>query len=387
MIVTNCGYYKVGETIFSTKPAAFMEWKKRNIKCTYHYYDEIFSSIDRSILGKIPLSTLYRERALQIRESYDYLVLYYSGGSDSRNILNVFLKNKIKLDCIFVAWPMITAKKGIYQPNDRDVDATNFLSEWDFTISKDLKWLATEHPEIRIEVKDWLENPDPDAFSYDAFDQVIHRSFMSTMLRVRCRSDIEAKMVESGKKVAGIYGIEKPLVGLDELNNFFFWITDFAMSLMPPNLKNPTGTEYFYTTPSFPILAWEQAYQVMRWFRSNVKYHYLLQPWMRKNHADPSLKSKKHHAYHLQQEVIKSIIYPDFDRTRFQTDKPISPPKNFLGRAKDFVIESHPEIRDTIKMTWQKRWVDWMEQFDPAFFDDRREPWIMKTNPYIIDRI
>lgn len=383
----NVGEWRVGNEVFLSKPAALLRATELRAKVSYHYHDEIFSKIDSSMLGTIPLSVLYRERALQLRESYDYLILYYSGGSDSRNILNVFLKNNIKLDCIFVAWPMITYRKGIYQPTNRDVDATNFLSEWDFTISKDLQQIAAEHPEIRIEVKDWLENPDPAAFSYEAFDQIMHRSFMSTMLRVRCRSDIEAKMVDSGKKVAGIYGIEKPLVGLDESDNFFFWISDFAMTLLPPSLQNPNGTEYFYTTPDFPLLAWEQAYQSMVWFKSHPRYQYLLQPWVRKDYQDLVMKEKKHRAYHLQQEVIKSIVYPDFDRTRFQTDKPISPPVDFLGRAKDFVIENHPEIRDTMKRTWHQRWSDWHGQFNPRWFDGRKEMWIMKTIPYFLGKI
>jgi len=44
------------------------------------------------------LDFLYALRARQLREKYDYLVLYFSGGADSTNILKTFIDNNIFLD-------------------------------------------------------------------------------------------------------------------------------------------------------------------------------------------------------------------------------------------------------------------------------------------------
>ena len=41
---------------------------------------------------------LLRQRALQIRQHYDYVRLWYSGGADSHTVLLTYLKNKIPLD-------------------------------------------------------------------------------------------------------------------------------------------------------------------------------------------------------------------------------------------------------------------------------------------------
>ena len=46
----------------------------------------------------VPLSEYYRRRAQQIRDKYDYVVLLYSGGPDSNNILHAFVHNGIKID-------------------------------------------------------------------------------------------------------------------------------------------------------------------------------------------------------------------------------------------------------------------------------------------------
>jgi len=63
---------------------------------SYKYYDNVFDSFDRKLLGTKNLDQLYRERALMLREEYDYLILCFSGGIDSYNILQVFLENNIK---------------------------------------------------------------------------------------------------------------------------------------------------------------------------------------------------------------------------------------------------------------------------------------------------
>jgi hypothetical protein len=51
------------------------------------------------------LDDLYRQRAQELRDQYDHLVLMYSGGIDSHNILETFLRNQIHLDevCSFTA--------------------------------------------------------------------------------------------------------------------------------------------------------------------------------------------------------------------------------------------------------------------------------------------
>jgi hypothetical protein len=42
------------------------------------FYDSVWNNFDKTTLGNADLDYLYKLRALQLREEYDYLVLYFS---------------------------------------------------------------------------------------------------------------------------------------------------------------------------------------------------------------------------------------------------------------------------------------------------------------------
>ena len=83
-------FWKVNEKKFNNKFDALLEATRLKANVTFHYYDNIFESVNKSLLGKQDLNNLYRLRAQQLRDEYDYLILYFSGGSDSYNILKTF---------------------------------------------------------------------------------------------------------------------------------------------------------------------------------------------------------------------------------------------------------------------------------------------------------
>lgn len=65
---------------------------------TANEFDDVVWDIEPSESFK----ELCKQRALQIRESYDYVVLHFSGGSDSTTVLNSFIENKIPIDEIVI---------------------------------------------------------------------------------------------------------------------------------------------------------------------------------------------------------------------------------------------------------------------------------------------
>ena len=203
------GTWKANGTHFTNKINALVEASRTNTNITYHYYDDSFHRVNRELLGKTTLPTLYRERAQQIRDEYDYLILYYSGGADSWNVLNTFLKNNIKLDCIYVRWPM---KANEYHNfNTHDTSAYNFMSEWKYVIEPDLKWLAQHHPEIKIIVDDWSTICKPSYYNDKRFELNNHMHSASSLIRIQTFSDYEISLVDKGYKVAEIWGIDKPM--------------------------------------------------------------------------------------------------------------------------------------------------------------------------------
>ena len=76
------GYYSAGnQTSFSKLEA--LEWARRNnTRLAWHFNDDIYNAIDWMIEPPGDLWEMYKQRARQIREAYDYVVLWYSGGSD-----------------------------------------------------------------------------------------------------------------------------------------------------------------------------------------------------------------------------------------------------------------------------------------------------------------
>ena len=90
------GFYKSDGVKFYSKYEAMCLGTPS--KTTWHYNDQLFSSFDWKKPSMMPLSELYRRRAEQLRNDYDYLILMYSGGADSENILDTFVTNNIHLD-------------------------------------------------------------------------------------------------------------------------------------------------------------------------------------------------------------------------------------------------------------------------------------------------
>lgn len=66
--------------------------------CWFYCYDKDLSQVPWTIEPQQSLSQLYRERAEWIRANYDYVVLAYSGGIDSTNVLESFYYNNIHID-------------------------------------------------------------------------------------------------------------------------------------------------------------------------------------------------------------------------------------------------------------------------------------------------
>lgn len=368
------GYYKVGEEKFVSKILAAVKATELNLTMSWHFHDDIFTNVKPT--GQVDLKELYKQRALQLREKYDYLILNYSGGSDSWTVLNTFLENNIKLDHVFVKWPKSAMDKGFYTPNTQDRTAFNFASEWDFTLKKDLEWLAQAHPEITIEVGDWLENLEESYFNDDLFHNTVNFNFMTNLLRNKYGSETEKLLVDKGLKVGSIYGVDKPLLMVAG-KKCFFYFADNAPATCPPRVENPDGTEYFYWTPDMPQIVVEQAYKVYQWQKMYSEKKELILTGYR----DP-LKREQEVAKHLSTfeeltDIVRSIIYPDWSFAKFQAFKPV-PIKEFDGKQKDFWLETRSEMID-MKHVWRHYWRSYMDKIDPKYLHENKEFKISRT--------
>lgn len=326
------GYWQVEGQRFLSKYDALVYATTHKKTVKFYYHNNVWASFDRKQLGKVSLQELYRQRAQQLRDTYNYLVLYYSGGADSHNILRTFIDNNIKLDEICVKWPKQLIDGNFYTPNTSDTSARNYWSEWNYAVKPTLEWISTHKTDIKITIKDYTESIDK--LNIDSVISKLNFIRGGGILLNSVISDSDVYITNKNKKIAHIYGIDKPLLYIEDTRVYMFF-SDVCLDQAGRGDIDPTNTECFYWTPDFPNLPFEQAYQ--------LSLYYKLNPEMKKFIWGKNLKTaeEKNIANQFQTELARNLLYNNWD-VRFQADKPSSANRT----DKFFWFYEHPELED-----------------------------------------
>jgi hypothetical protein len=202
-----------------------------------------FDLIDWSKEPKETFKELCRQRAQQIRDTNDYVILYFSGGSDSTTVLNAFVDNGIFIDEVVTSYfegveaPCVSGMKAIQDIKKcsyvglynripiKFQDVENFFKSDNF-MSVAPNFVGNIHNIMRFSV-DYLER--------FGFTQSIKRS----------------------GKVAHLYGTADPIV--QRISNKFYATFNTIQYFMCDNF---TEYEFFFTTSDFPQLHVKQCYIV-----------------------------------------------------------------------------------------------------------------------------
>lgn len=326
------GYWQVENKKFLRKYDALVYATNNKNHVRFYYHNDVWASFDRKKLGKISLQELYRQRAQQLRDTYDYLVLYYSGGADSHNILRTFIDNNIKIDEICVKWPKQLIDGNFYTPNTADTSARNYWSEWNYAVKPVLEWISTYKSDIKITIKDYAESIDK--LNIDGVISKLNFIRGGGILLNSVISDSDVYITNKNKKIAHIYGIDKPLLYMEDTRVYMFF-NDVCLDQAGRGDIDPNNTECFYWTPDFPELPFEQAYQLSLYYKKNPQMKKFL--WERASKT-PEEKSI---ANQFQTELARNLLYDNWDY-RFQADKPASASRT----DKFFWFYEHPELKN-----------------------------------------
>lgn len=315
MIIDNLlgGKYIVNDKIFYDKISAIIHANQTLADIQWDYGNHVFYSLDWTKEPDITLDELYRQRAQQLRDKYDYIIVFCSGGADSTNVLYSFLKNDIHVDEVYAGAPISAIKED--QINASDLSAANNGSETVLTQIPLLKKVQSEYPDLKITINDYVDL----IMSYKEDDWMLTASdWMHPSTRARYsleKFDHIKKLIEAGKKVACIYGSNKPNVVL--LNhNFICNIDDIGINVARPAFNDlPCALEAFYTTPDFPLIAVKQAHAVIK-YATNPRNEYLLQIMQKKAGGKINYNNRPY------EDAIIPAIYPSLDYKYFQTEKP-----------------------------------------------------------------
>ena len=124
------GYYQVGNQIYYSKVQALMEGTKTNQFPQWNFNNEVFGKQTWTVEPEVNLRELYRLRAQQLRDKYDYIRIECSGGGDSAQVVYNFLLNNIHVDEILFRYPKAGERNIDKDPFNFRVE--NHLSEYEF---------------------------------------------------------------------------------------------------------------------------------------------------------------------------------------------------------------------------------------------------------------
>ena len=283
------GYYRVGWKKFYNKTLALLESNKTGYKIDWVFNNDIYGKIDWTVPVQESLDFLYLLRAKQLREKYDYLVLYFSGGADSTNILKTFIDNNIFLDEIVMQWPEPQVKQ--YSEID-DKSNKNIYSEIKYQAVPTLNNLHL-HPSTKIRYQDFAK-PLLDLLDKDNwFDEMPMGTNISPSGIGRQISQVTEphilNLCMQGKSCAQILGVDKPLVQSNG-SDYFVYFSDVSAMHSPPVdytmgeiFNNLYHTEFFYWTPELPQIVVKQAQLIKAYCQTSETAKFQMMSSMKKH--------------------------------------------------------------------------------------------------------
>jgi hypothetical protein len=312
----NFGYYIAGNKKYYSKVEAIMSLPPNSRDIRWWFHDDVFENFDWSQEPVESLDELYLERAHQLRDEYDYLVLCYSGGSDSAQMLATFDNNNIPFDEVHMHGSFETDKTRKFLSKD-----PSFFNAEIYNIAEPrIQELQKKYPNLKVTHYDWTRDIIDDYKKDKNFDWIFEAGCRFTPNMVG-RSHIHSytkdlrKLQDSSKRVAFVWGVDKPrIIYRDDGWHIFF--LDLLTSLstnMRSKLLNLTNEvdELFYWSPSSAKILAKQAHLVKRHVTANpVTFQYF------KSIGLSDLHVEKYY------DLIKPAIYPNtYDPTLLQCNK------------------------------------------------------------------
>lgn len=312
------GFYRVGDEIYLSKLHAILACQKTGKHLHWDFNDEIYARYDWTQEPQIDLWSIYRARAQQLRNTYDYLVVLYSGGADSTNVLQSFCFNNIPIDEIMCYGPFSTTQghrgnlSNDPENNYREIDlvAIPYLNELSKTYRFHVNlWDWTQDMAKGFETPDWIWTDSSNRFA----------ASMSVRNKVHDASKGAMAAAHAGKKVGFVLGMDKPRVMYkDGTYQMAFLDLFMTMSVGPRDLllgNDWVVDELFYWSPDMPELIIKQGHLIRNFFENNTALRHLID--------QAHLKSWQHREEYY--EICKAICYPYWNRAAFQTRKILNP--------------------------------------------------------------
>lgn len=328
------GYYIVNNRQYLLKTEALAAANGDVKKLKFVFNDDIYDRFDwkRDPFPDLSISDLYRMRAQELRDNNDYIVVMFSGGPDSTNMLESFVHNGIKVDEI--------VNYNSYE-STRVVEGTLNNADYFYNVKPKLEALSRDfnfNPKITIldEVVmaqvHWRSMYESgwDDMSWDFGGPTMWLARGYIVKYLPHLMDI----INQGKRLAIINAHEKPLSKIID-GKYALIFSDMPRGnyyemTKELGLLSSNHWHWFYHAPSTAPLIIKQAHILKNFVDSNPEpefyRHEVIAPGYRPSH---SWGSKNGHG-NLRYDIFHKLIYPNW------TPRVVTPkPSNLVTRPQD----------------------------------------------------
>jgi hypothetical protein len=261
--IKNKGYWTVDDVEYDVKVNAILAAQELNLSVPdvkYHYNDKWWHPYRWDIEPTQSLEELYIERAKQLRDRYDTLILRFSGGADSTNVLRTFVDNGIKLDVVSInmwyqegsdPWtePSNIEKRDIAIPLAEKLKAQG--ADFELVINN-----FTQASALLGNDPDWIFRIDAPRFN--CVDICYHQA--STTLEYEKWNNPSTCIIT---------GVDKPFISYDPAHNLWYsQIPDCMHSVL--NQSSQMIQEPFYWTADLPEIIIKQSHVLKNYYKNNI---------------------------------------------------------------------------------------------------------------------
>jgi len=308
------GYFTAGNNFSSYSQFEAQEYAARTgNKVAWHFNDEFFSTIDWTVEPKESLKELYAERARQIRNDYDYIVLCFSGGSDSHNILSAFSENNIYIDELLTfhyydgVGDKLSAEANMVEITLAAIPEANKYIE---------KFPRTFHRIVDIShtIKQyWQDNLADLKYNFMYYNNfyITPSAIVSTNLPTILPE--YRKLTESGKRVCFIHATDKPYVQVEQGRWYFSFqssVIGSSFSIQRQFEKTPVNDVLFYWDPDAWKIVVKQAHALKNYIHTN---HSIVKDAITgefKNYDTKFASTLHFFGNAIPANIVKNVIYP-----------------------------------------------------------------------------
>lgn len=245
-------YWRVGGRIFYDQMDALTAAADTMQRLDFHFFDDVFARFDFRVEPAERWQDLLFKRAIQLREQYDYLRVWYSGGADSQTMLNTFLRANIRIDEIVLVRS---------SPSGEFDDLAN--SEINRVALPFLQSIRGDLGDCKLTFFDIGPREFERLFHRLEIRHFSHYSLRPTTLSLM-QALYPAYFDRRRERIADVQGGDKPKIALRPDGEFYAFYYD----IQPGMHLGCETLEQFFVSPDLPQLHIKQCHLVKRHFQA-----------------------------------------------------------------------------------------------------------------------